>query len=329
MKKNKINEINIYMGIDTIQVKSKTAIEFNSELYPFVKSDIVRKSDNSYSYYVLNPDKANNNIGIYNYADYSKALDYMLDSIALDEPIKSRIDFRFDSFDDNYNELAKLNKVLLLLITVKYKVSNRYKSQDLLTEEALTMRIQNKYIEVENYNKGLQEPEGAVKNRLELRSKALRSDILEGAKEFKEFDKWCDRLDKSVTVDNLDVLVSDTNKALIERFKEWSKLKGHTLSNFIVHYENCFYTMPQLKDFLKQVGIKDYVQSAKDYKKKYGLEFFSLKEIESYKVELIESGVRFFENKKGTFDTLFEKNKNADLWLDYEKKCTFQKIEMS
>lgn len=53
---------------------------------------------------------------LYNYrysTDYSKALDYMLDSIALDEPIKSRIDFRFDSFDDNYNELLKLNKLVV------------------------------------------------------------------------------------------------------------------------------------------------------------------------------------------------------------------------
>lgn len=299
MNQNKIDELNIYMGIDTIQIKSKTAIEFDSELYPFVKSDIVRKSDNSHSYYILNPDKANNGIGIYNSYDYYNSLHYMLDSIKLDEPIKSRIDFRFDSFDNNYNQLLKLNKVLLLLLAVKYKVSNRYKSQDLLTEEALTMRIQTKYIEAENYNKALQEPDGEVKNRLELRSKALNADIAENTKEYKEFEKWCDRLNKAVTADNFNKLVSKTNTALFERFKEWNKKKGHTLSNFILHYENCFYTMPQLKDFLKQVGIKDYVQSAKDYKKKYGLEFFSLKQITLYKSKIIDSGAGFFEIQKG------------------------------
>ena len=299
MKREKLKELNLYMGIDTIQVKSNSAIEFNSEQFPFVHNDIVRKSDNTYSYYVLNPDKGNNDLAIYNSTDYYKTLNYMLDSIELKEPIKSRIDFRFDSFDDNYNELMKLNKVLLLLITVKYKVKNRYKSQDLLTDEALTMRIQTKYIEAENYNKGLQEPDGDIMNRLELRSKALNTNILETQKERYEFKKWCDRLQKSVTADNFNLLIQKSNTALIDRFKEWSKQKGHTLSNFILHYENCFYTMPQLKEFLKQVGIKDYMQSAKDYKKKYGLEFFSLKDIELYKNKIIDSGAGFFENQKG------------------------------
>lgn len=296
MKREKLEELNLYMGIDTLQVKSKTAIEFDSEQYPFVHGDIVRKSDNTYSYYVLNPDKGNNDLAIYNSTDYYNTLDYMLNSINLNEPIKSRIDFRFDSFDDNYNELLKLNKVLLLLIAVRYKVKNRYKSQDLLTEEALTMRIQTKYIEAENYNKSLQEPDGDVSNRLELRSKALSAVTIEREKEYYELCKWCDRLNKAVTTDNFNLLIKKTNTALTNRFKEWSKQKGHTLSNFVVHYENCFYTMSQLRDFLKQIGIKDYIQSAKDYKKKYALEFFSLKDIELYKNKIIDSGAGFFEN---------------------------------
>lgn len=330
MKKNKLNGINSYMGIDTLQFKSKHDVEIDTDLYSFIHSE--REKHNEYTYYVVNPDKANNDIGIYNSTDYYRTLDYILDTlkiIGLDDVIKSRIDFRFDSFDDNYNSLMKLNKVLLLLIVVKYKVKSKYKSQDLLTEEELTMRIQNKYIEVENYNKALQEPEGEVKNRLELRSKALTADISENTKEYKEFDKWCARLDKVVTTNNFNTLISKTNNALVKRYKEWIEQDGCTLSNFIVCRKDCFYTKQQLEEFLMLIGVKDYVQSAKYYKRKYKIEFFSLKDIELYKNKIIESGARFFDNKKCAFDTLFESNENAYQWLNYEKKCAFHKIEMS
>lgn len=288
------------MGVDTIQIKSKTAIEFDSDLYPFIHADIVRKSDGSYSYYILNPDKAYQT-SIYNSTDYNNSLNYMLDSIALDEPIKSRVDFRFDSFDDNYNELLKLNKLVVLLIANKYKITNRYQSYDPLTNEALTIRIQSKYIEAENYNKGLQEPDGLVKNRLELRSKSLTADIAENEKEFREFEKWCVRLDKAITADNFNDLISRINISLVDRFKDWRKLKGHTLSNFITQYENCIFTSRQLENLLTLLNkkgltsISNCKESAKKYKKRYGLEFFSLNDLNAYKVKLIESGAGFFE----------------------------------
>ena len=296
MKRDKLDGLNMYMGIDTLQVKSKSAIEFDSSELPFVRSDIVRKSDNSYSYYILNPDKGNDNLGIYNSDDYYITLNYMLDKIELDEPLKTRIDFRFDSFDDNYDQLLKLNKVLLLLLAVKYKVSNRYKSQDLLTNEELTMRIQTKYIEAENYNKSLQEPEGEVKNRLELRSKALNHDIPENLKEWFEFCKWRDRLDNVITASNFDNLIKKTNAALADRYKEWTDKKGHKLSNFIVHYENCIYTMPQLKQLLQMLGVSNYEQKAKDYKRLYDIECFSLREVKDYSAKIINAGEAFFNS---------------------------------
>lgn len=40
--------------------------------------------------------------------------------------------------------------------------------------DSLTVRVQNQYFEVENYNKELEEPGGNVINRLELRRKRIR-----------------------------------------------------------------------------------------------------------------------------------------------------------
>ena len=310
MKREKLERLNLYMGIDTVQFKSKSAIQFNPEQFPFVRSDIVRKSDNSWSYYILNPDKGNNNVSIYNSYDYYRVMNNMLERIGLEEPMKTRIDFRFDSFDNNYNELLKLNKLLLVLLTTKYRINNRYKSQDLLTEEELTMRIQNKYIEAENYNKGLQEPEGDVMNRLELRSKSLNHDVSENDKELYEFYNWCDRLKRTVTATNFDLLVRKTNAALKDRYAEWTAKRGHRLSNFIVHYENCIYTMPQLIELIKILGYDNAEMKAKDYKRRYDIEFFSLKDLELYTDKIVESGANFFSlsDTERSEKSLFLKN---------------------
>lgn len=294
MNQYKLDNLNLYMSIDTLQIKSKSAIEFDSEKFPFVKPEIVRKSDNSFSYYRLNPDKGNNNIAIYNSFDYYNTLDYMLDSIALDMPLKSRIDFRFDSFDKNFNELLKLNKLLLLLISNKYKVNNRYKSQDLLTEEELTMRIQNKYIEVENYDKSLQEPDGDVMNRLELRSKCLDNDTPEIEKEYREFVMWCDRLDNAVTANNLNSLLRAANNSLADRYNEWTAKRGHKINGFLNKYENSIFTMKQLVDLYALLGIDKAENSAKNYKRRYDLEFFSLRDMQKYITKIKDSGAAFF-----------------------------------
>ena len=294
MKQYKLDNLNLYMGVDTLQIKSKSAISFDSEKFPFVKPQIVRQSDNSFSYYILNPDKGNNYIAIYNSFDYYDTLDYMLDSIALEEPVKSRIDFRFDSFDKNFNELLKLNKLLLLLISNKYKVNNRYKSQDLLTEEELTMRIQNKYIEVENYDKGIQEPDGDVMNRLELRSKSLDNDMPESEKEYIEFVNWCDRLDRAVTADNLNSLISAANNALADRYKEWTAKRGHKINGFLNKYENSIFTRQQLVDLYALLGFDNAEDRAKNYKKRYDIEFFSLRDLEKYNTKIKDSGAAFF-----------------------------------
>lgn len=297
MNQNKLDNLNLYMGIDTLQIKSKSAIEFDSEKFPFVKPEIVRKSDNSVSYYRLNLDKGNNGIAIYNSLDYYNTLDYMIDGIALDKPVKSRIDFRFDSFDKNFNELLKLNKLLLLLISNKYKVKNRYKSQDLLTEEELTMRIQNKYIEVENYDKSLQEPDGNVMNRLELRSKCLENNVPENEKEYREFRKWCDRLDNAVTANNLNSLLQAVNYYLVDRYKEWSAKRGHKINGFLNKYENSIFTMQQLIDLYALLGIDKAENNAKNYKRRYGIEFFSLRDMEKYITKIKDSGDAFFGMK--------------------------------
>ena len=196
----------LYCGIDTIQIESVSEPKDLQPLPMFITaSPLFNKRQNTY-YYRLNPDKANGK-SIYNGTDYFDTLEHMLNKANFDSPVKTRIDFRFDSLDENYNELLKLNKLLLSLIAIEFDLKNKYESRDFLELRHLCIRIQNNEIEVENYDKSIQEPTGYVKNRIEFRTKQISKNIPEKCKERKEFKEWCKRLDKAVSAKNFDELL--------------------------------------------------------------------------------------------------------------------------
>ena len=65
-----------------------------------------------------------------------------------------RVDLRLDSYDsEHYRLYAKLHKYLLSCLAVTYKVRNVYKTENLFTNQLLSMAIKNEYIQCECYNR--------------------------------------------------------------------------------------------------------------------------------------------------------------------------------
>lgn len=294
MNKNKLAKANLYTGIDTIEVRSDTEIAPEMEA-DFAPTCTRKNTATGVCYYKLNPDKGNNGLQIYNSTDYYGIRDYMINFLNMTNPTKTRIDFRIDSFDDNFEELLKLNKLLILLIAEAYNITNIYETQNPMTLKKLCVRIQNQYIEAENYNKGIEEPDGDVKNRLELRSKKLYDDTAEATKEMTEFNKWCERLDNAVTKENFERLQNRINNSLYERYKIESRERGFKLSYLLHEYRNSIFTSKQLADFYRMLGYKDPDQQAKRYKQRKYIEYFSHKDICTYVQMIKDSGARFFD----------------------------------
>lgn len=292
MRKEKLQETNIYMGIDTIQVKSDTEAAIARAEAPYISKTLTKDVDSSTVYYKLNPDKALNT-QIYDYGTYIEAVELMIDSLELTNPVKTRIDFRVDSFGNNFNGLLKLNKLLIMLIAEQYKVNNRYETRDFITLQELTVRIQKDRIEVENYNKAIEEPGGDVMNRLEFRSKKLYDDSAETAKEAREFTAWCDRLNKSVTGENFDRLQKKLTNILVKEYRRVAQ-DGVTVNQFLYKYESSVFTSRQMTEFYKQLGYKDPEQQAKKYKKRRNVEYYSMKNLTDYVNKIKCSGRNFF-----------------------------------
>lgn len=287
MRKNKLNDFEIYLGIDTFSMRSKTETTLKSKDIPFVAENIRKSTRTSMCYYKLNPDKAISQ-EIYHFSSYKGALKLMNDILQLENPVKTRLDFKIDSFDNNYNALLKLNKLLILLLCEQYRLKNRYESRDPLTLENLTIRAQNSRLEIENYNKAIEEPNGNVKNRLELRAKNLNN-----GDEETEFHKWCERLKKSATPQNFNKVLNKLTSALVDKYNsESSKIY---VSEFLYKYENSIFSTVQLADFYRRLGYKDPEQQAKKYKRRRKIECFSLRDIQLYIDKITSSGKQFFE----------------------------------
>lgn len=292
MRKEKLQETNIYMGVDTIQVRSDTETTLNTTEAPYLSKLLTKDVESSTYYYKLNPDKAVNT-QIYDFSTYEGAVAYMIDTLEFTNPVKTRIDFRIDSFDNNFNDLLKLNKLLIMLIAEQYKICNRYETRDFMTLQELTVRIQNNRLEVENYNKAIEEPDGNVMSRLEFRSKKLYDDTSEQVKELEEFNNWCKRLDKSVTTGNFERLQQKLTNVLAEEYKK-AAAKGVTVSQFLYKYESSIFTSRQMTEFYRLLGYKDPAQQAKKYKLRHKIEYFSMKNLTDYVKKIKTCGENFF-----------------------------------
>ena len=90
MSRHDIKGLNIYLGIDTLQLTSvQPAHADNINEFDFISTKVdTDKELKKYSYKV-NPDKANGNL-IYNATDYYETLNYIIDTIQIEKPIKTR-----------------------------------------------------------------------------------------------------------------------------------------------------------------------------------------------------------------------------------------------
>lgn len=292
MNKDKLKELNIYLGIDTIQVKSDTESILTTKQAEYINKLVYHNTADDTYIYRLNPDKANAGIQIYNYNAYKENCDLMINEMKLTNPIKTRIDFRVDSFDNNFDELLKLNKLFLLLISQEYNLNNRYYSRDMLTLDELCVRVQNQSLEVENYNKLLQEPLGNVCNRLEFRSKQLTNSTPDI--EYSEYKNWCSRIDKAITKENFIKLQKVCNEYLLKRYHKEKSNRNTSTYEFLYKYDDSIFTMNQLKDFYLLIGNNNPANSAKMYKKRKHIELFSFRNLLDYAQKIKSAGEQFF-----------------------------------
>lgn len=292
LNKKKLDNAELKTSIDTLSIISPELSIQTKETASYINNARIMQNlshDITHCQYVINPNKAGKG-ELYGYSEYSEVMEYILSDMNISQYYRNRVDFRIDSRQDNYNELLKLNKCVILLLSLRYKVKNRYQSFDPLTFDNLTIRIQNQYFEAENYNKAIEEPNGDIKNRLELRSKSISHNkpIPVLAQE------WVNKLD--ATIECYQELQDRCNIELLKRWNIEKHNQVKTMSEFIRKYQGNIFCRKQLTAFLEAIGIDNPVKAADNFKHRNHVEYFSLNDIKAYHKKIVSSFDEFLLN---------------------------------
>lgn len=292
MKLDKRYKYKLTGSIHTISIKTpELPKEVNRNIAGCMKSHYVLKSE-PHTISIINVHKLNGEV--YTYEDFMKSLLKILNEAGISVYNIIRADMRYDSYDSAYyNEFKKLNRYLISALAVTYKVSNTYRTEDLFSQQQLSIAIKSRYIECEHYDKNAQtKGRDAACSRLELRSKGGK--IKELKNEF--IDMWGKRWDKAVK--NLLTVQKKYNDSLEKIYKDSKYNKTaefRSLTDFIIRYQECIFTHEQLVELLSRFDeIKNPINRARNHKKRYGMEFFTDNDVKYAITEIKRATEEFF-----------------------------------
>lgn len=302
MKIDKRNSYVLTGGIHTLEIKVKRDILVPKDKRPAwlencVRNETVSKREPDVVKLVINPNRYNGDI--YGIDLFEESLNTILEGLGiycLDDFEINRADFRMDSFEsEHYHAFSKLNRLLISMLAVTYKVRNCYRTCNLFTQQQLSIAIKNRDFEVENYDKN-SESHGMdfAQSRLEQRSKrGLGYDL-----ETEFLGRWRVRWERGI--ENIDAVYDRYNEELAKLYNQGKNSypqRWLTHTDFVLHYQDCIFCRKQLIDLLKRMGVSEPEKKARNIKKNYKLEFFSKSDVQYAIKEILRSTQAFFNNE--------------------------------
>lgn len=289
-----INEkynIPLHCGIHTLSIISDTLVLNNIEGVETLKTYVNRTGEISYSTFI-NPNRFKNK-EIYNFTEFNEVFSEIKQITGINDYLLSRVDLRFDSYDDNFNELYKMNKLVVLLASIAYNLNNRYESIDPLTLDKLTIRVQSEYYEVENYNKAIQSNyNDQAQNRLEFRSKALSKTNKDISEVIQNWNKKLDLLQTEYIY-----LQRLCNNILVRQWGKENTLSVKDFSEFARKYQDIIYTSEQLKNLLIILNKSGTPSSVYKFKERNNIEYITPKDLQAYINNIKDSLNKFVTDK--------------------------------
>lgn len=294
MNKQKLHDYWHTGGIHTLSIVVPGTVQATTQAAQDCISVTIRttKDGEIESLVTINPNKYHGDI--FRFSEFKKTVEAILNECGITEYRFIRTDLRMDNYAPRQYELySKLNRYLLMAVMITYGIKNKYFSGDLLTLDQLTQVIKGRDFEIENYDRAAKSRQTEnhaelAQYRLEIRTmpsgwrkiyaadngKTSNMELLKA----ELLGDWFQRLDAALS--NLDKVQAIYNE-ILER--KWNTLKDAkpvqfgSVTEFVRRYQGVIFTRKQLIDLYQHIDDSgaDPVQKANNYKKRYGIEFFS------------------------------------------------------
>lgn len=292
MNKQKLNKYNLTGSFHTLEIKSDGMLEEPMREVSTCITATTQQKNGLVTKSIINPNKL---VGdVFSYKEFETVFSTILAGAGIDSYNIVRADLRLDSYDDaHYKDFSKLNRYLISALAVTYKIRNSYRTTNLFSQEQLSIAVKNRRFEAENYDKQA-ESNGTdlATSRLEIRTKDFQDNDLK--REFVE--KWFLRWDKALK--NLDKVQERYNTELVRIYQEGQNAypcRFLSLREFLMQYQDCIFSKKQMINLLKMIGQTQNPENyVKNYKQRYGIEFFSQKDVEKAISEIKRATLEFF-----------------------------------
>lgn len=311
MNKEKRSGYTLKGSFHTLEIKSPECIQ--PEDKSIADCIVTRINENgTEAISKINPNKLDGDL--FAFSEFQNTMQAILDASGISSYRFTRTDLRLDNYDEqHYKAFAKLNKYLIAAMAVTYRTKNNYKALDLFTENQISVAIKNDYFQLENYdrkhkNKITGNKAEPAKARLEERTTArqwrqiyndeyanqkINMNLL--AHEF--LTRWAERWKKARM--NLDKVQDAYNDALVKKYHAGLNKKPvqfRSLTDFLIQNQDCIFTSKQMIDLLARLGVKNPKERAKYHKKKYGCEYFSIKDVDYALAEINSATEEYFRS---------------------------------
>lgn len=314
MDKRKLHDYILTGSIHTLSLRTDGIIKARTAETQdaITRTSVQCNNDEITSIVTINPNKYHRDI--FKFSDFKETLDAITLESGIDSYQFMRTDFRLDNYAPRHYELyAKLNRYLITALALTYGTRNNYFSGDLLTLDQKTQVIKCKGFEVENYDRAAKSRETdnqseTAQARFEIRTVAdgWRNIYKANENATSNFDllrdnlevEWFKKLDAALK--NLDAVQQSCNTMLVNKFNKLQKAETRqfrTLTDFVMTYQYVIFTRKQLVDLYKRLDDSgaDPVIKAANYKKRYGIEFFSKADMQAAVKEIKRAITHFCE----------------------------------
>ncbi len=314
MNKQKLKEYNLTGSIHTISIKSPGIVEDIQEDVSKCISSKSQTQNGMSTTSIINPNKLLGDV--FGYQEFQTVFNTILSGAGISDYNFIRADMRFDNYEpEHYKQYAKLNRYLISMLAVTYKVKNTYKTENLFNHKQLSVAIKNDYFEIENYDRAAKseltenhsEPAqarleertvsrqwrniyskevpnvGAIDHNMEM----LKAEFTDG---------WFARWDKAIqNIDKVHKRYNDELEKIYKEDKNSYPTRFRSLTDFIIQYQDCIFCKKQMIDLLSRFEeVKDPKVRAENHKKRYGIEYFSKKDVQQAVAEVKRATEEFF-----------------------------------
>ena len=315
MEQKKLKNYILNGSLHTLSIRSEGFVEDIQEEVSNCISCSSRNTDAKSTVSVVNPNKLYGDV--FKFSEFETVFSTILSGAGIKNYKLIRADFRLDSYDPgHYQAYAKLNRYLISMLAVTYKTRNNYRTMDLFSQKQLSAAIKNDYFEAENYDRAAKSKitenhDEPAQARLEERtiSRSWRiaysdypevvtdQDNMQLLKE--EFtESWFNRWDKAIeNVDLVHQKYNDQLEMIYKADKESYPTKFRSLTDFLIMYQGSIFCKSQMIDLLSRFEeVKDPKVRAENFKKRYGIEYFSKKDVHAAIDEVKRATKEFFDN---------------------------------